>query len=271
LSSSCFPRPAAPGIRPTHTRPRTRPSRALFDHVTVRVADRGAAERFYETVLTPLGPDSTYSTRAFAVWDEFQVAESAGDHPVTRHLHIAFVSPSREQVDAFWQAGIDAGAPDDGTPGPRPQYAEDYYGAYLRDPDGNSVEAVHHARRRRTGLVDHIWIRVGDLHRSARFYATIAPATGLHVHHSDPERMTLTNPDNDGSFTLVQGQPSENVHVAFPGRDEDVRRFYDLAVGSGYAGNGEPGERPRYHPGYVAAYVLDPDGNNIEVVDHHRD
>jgi len=185
-------------------------------------------------------------------------------------MHIAFVAPSREQVDAFWQAGVDAGHPDDGPPGPRPQYAEDYYGAYLRDPEGNSVEAVHHARRRRNGLVDHVWLRVADLAASSRFYATIAPAVGLHVHHRDPERTTLANPDHGGSLTMVAGPPSENVHLAFPGRDEDVRRFYDVAVGAGYHVNGEPGERPRYHPGYYAAYVLDPDDNNIEVVDHHR-
>ena len=50
----------------------------------------------------------------------------------------------------------------------------------------------------------------------------------------------------------------------------DVRRFHADATRAGYRSNGEPGERPRYHAGYYAAFVLDPDGNNIEVVDHHR-
>ena len=48
-----------------------------------------------------------------------------------------------------------------------------------------------------------------------------------------------------------------------------MRRFHGDAIAAGYRSNGEPGERPRYHAGYYSAYVLDPDGNNIEVVDHH--
>ena len=58
--------------------------------------------------------------------------------------------------------------------------------------------------------------------------------------------------------------------MAFPGDDDAVRRFYEETTAAGYRGNGEPGERPRYHAGYYAAYVLDPDGNNIEVVNHNR-
>jgi catechol 2,3-dioxygenase-like lactoylglutathione lyase family enzyme len=58
--------------------------------------------------------------------------------------------------------------------------------------------------------------------------------------------------------------------MAFPGNEDAVRRFYDNLTTAGYRANGAPGERPRYHQGYYAAYVLDPDGNNIEVVDHHR-
>lgn len=70
---------------------------------------------------------------------------------------------------------------------------------------------------------------------------------------------------------LVPGTPSEHVHVAFPGNEDAVRRFHAATTAAGFTGNGDPGERAGYHPGYYAAYVLDPDGNNIEVVDHHRD
>lgn len=73
------------------------------------------------------------------------------------------------------------------------------------------------------------------------------------------------------SFSLVAGPPSANLHVAFPGDDDAIRRFFEEETAAGYRGNGKPGERNRYHPGYYAAYVLDPDGNNIEVVNHHRD
>jgi hypothetical protein len=67
-------------------------------------------------------------------------------------------------VDAFWQAGIDAGYRDDGAPGPRAVYGPDYYGGFLLDPDGNSAEAVHTEREDPVpdGCVDHLWIRVRD-------------------------------------------------------------------------------------------------------------
>ena len=71
--------------------------------------------------------------------------------------------PSRAHVDRFWQAGTAAGYESDGEPGPRPQYSDDYYGAFLLDPDGNSIEAVHHGSLRDGGDIDHIWIRVSDV------------------------------------------------------------------------------------------------------------
>ena len=73
------------------------------------------------------------------------------EHAVTRGLHVGFWAPTRELVNAFWQAGVDAGHPDDGAPGPRPEYGPDYYGGFLRDPDGNSVEAIHSERASRAG------------------------------------------------------------------------------------------------------------------------
>ena len=66
------------------------------------------------------------------------------DKPPTRGLHIGFSAPSREHVDAFWQAGVDAGYRDDGAPGRGRSTGADYYGGFLLDPDGNSAEAVHH-------------------------------------------------------------------------------------------------------------------------------
>jgi catechol 2,3-dioxygenase-like lactoylglutathione lyase family enzyme len=74
-----------------------------------------------------------------------------------------------------------------------------------------------------------------------------------------------------GSLSFVAGPPTENFHVAFPTDDDgDVVRFHEAATGAGYRSNGAPGERRRYHPGYYSAYVLDPDGNNVEVVNHNR-
>jgi catechol 2,3-dioxygenase-like lactoylglutathione lyase family enzyme len=247
------------------------PLSLVFDHITIRVPDRAASERFFKKVFIPLGIDATYRTDAFSEWDDFTLTQAQAAHPSTRGLHVAFAAPSREQVDAFWQAGVDAGHPDDGPPGPRPQYGDDYYGAFLREPSGNSIEAVHHEQtRRREGIVDHLWIRVTDLAAATAFYRSVAAAAGFDVRYEGPERTSFARGASGGSFSLVPGPPTENLHVAFPGDDDAVRRFYDDAIAAGYRGNGEPGERPQYHPGYYAAYVLDPDGNNIEVVNHHR-
>ena len=74
-----------------------------------------------------------------------------------------------------------------------------------------------------------------------------------------------------GSFSLVAGDPTENVHMAFPAaRNETVDAFHRAALEAGYRDHGPPGERPVYHPGYYGAYVLDADGNNVEVVNHNR-
>ena len=242
----------------------------MFDHVTMYVADRDASERFFETVLIPLGIETTYRTNAFAEWDDFSIMQVDGDSSATKRLHVGFAAPSREHVDAFWRAGIDAGFADDGSPGPRPQYVEDYYGAFLRSPDGNSIEAVHYSTvPSRTGFIDHVWIRVSDLAAATGFYRIVADAASLELRPASAERTTIAGPGG-ASFSLVRGEPTQHVHMAFPGDNAAVDRFHASLTSAGFRDNGEPRERPQYHPGYYAAYVLDPDGNNIEVVNHNR-
>jgi catechol 2,3-dioxygenase-like lactoylglutathione lyase family enzyme len=249
----------------------------MFDHVTIRASDRGASESFYNTVLRTLGIDESYRTRTFSEWEDFSLAAADAANPVTRRLHIGFVAPDRRRVDEFWRAGTEAGYRDDGPPGPRPEYGEDYYGGFLLDPDGNSAEACHHDSLRRGGIVDHLWIRVADLAAGRAFYDTIAPHAGLRKDHDTPERVQFRgssgSSDSSGSFSLLPGNaPTEHLHMAFPTDDDgDVEGFHQAATDAGYRSNGAPAERPRYHPGYYAAYVLDPDGNNIEVVNHHRE
>jgi catechol 2,3-dioxygenase-like lactoylglutathione lyase family enzyme len=241
----------------------------MFDHVTIRATDRDASERFYNTVLRTLGIDESYRTRIFSEWQEFLLTLADPDNPPTRRLHVGFVAPSRERVDEFWREGTAAGYPDDGRPGPRPEYGDDYYGAFLLDPDGNSAEAVHHGSLRRGGIIDHLWIRVADVAKARAFYETIAPHAGLRKRHDTPDRVQFAGAS--GSFSLVRGTPSEHIHLAFPTDDDGaVQRFHQTATDAGYRSNGPPAERPRYHPGYYAAYVFDPDGNNVEVVNHHR-
>src|SRR3984885_13792211 len=115
----------------------------MFDHVGIAASDFGASERFYRTVLSVLGVEPSHANAEVVEWEDWAIGPTDREHPVTRGLHVGFRAPNRAAVDAFWQAGIDAGHPDAGAPGPRTVYGPDYYGGFLLDPDGNSVEAVH--------------------------------------------------------------------------------------------------------------------------------
>jgi catechol 2,3-dioxygenase-like lactoylglutathione lyase family enzyme len=127
---------------------------------------------------------------------------------------------------------------------------------------------VHHGVARE-GVIDHLWIRVADVAASRRFYEVVAPHAGFRLKHDTPERAQFAG--EDGSFSLVAGAPTEHVHLAFPaGLNLTVDAFHDAATTAGYADNGGPGERPVYHAGYYSAFVVDPDGNNVEVVNHNR-
>jgi catechol 2,3-dioxygenase-like lactoylglutathione lyase family enzyme len=245
----------------------------MFDHVGVAVTDLAASERFYRTVLAVLGAEPSHADAALVEWEDWDIGPTDQEHPVTRGLHVGFRAPSREAVNAFWQAGIDAGCRDDGAPGPRAIYGPDYYGGFLLDPDGNSVEAVHASRANAVpdGSIDHLWIRVRDPAASRRFYTTIAPYAGLRIGVETAERVQMVG--EDFSFSLVaDGRPlTEHVHLAFPAYDDEtVRAFHAAALAAGYEDNGGPGERAVYHPGYYGAFVLDPDGLNVELVNHNE-
>ncbi len=239
----------------------------MLAHATIRASDRTVSERFYRTALGALGVEPTHASRDLVAWDDFAILAADSEHPPTRHLHVAFVAPTREHVDAFWRAGLSTGGEDDGEPGERPQYTSSYYGAFLRDPDGNSAEAVFHSDVRRGGHIDHLWIGVRELDVAAAFYTALARHTGLREgrrwEHGRQFRGAWA------TFSLVADgrPPTENLHVAFPAPDElTVQDFHAAATAAGYRDNGPPGERPQYRPGYYSAYVLDPDGTNVESV-----
>jgi catechol 2,3-dioxygenase-like lactoylglutathione lyase family enzyme len=241
----------------------------MFDHVGISVSDLAASERFYRTVLSVLGVEPSHADAELVEWEDWDIGATDREHPVTRGLHVGFRAP----VDAFWQAGIDAGYPDDGAPGPRAIYGPEYYGGFLLDPDGNSVEAVHTDRERPVpdGCIDHLWLRVRDPQASRRFYTTIAQAAGLHLTHDASDRVQLSG--SDFSFSLVRDDRplTEHVHLAFPAdTDASVQAFHAAALAAGYEDHAAPGERALYHEGYYGAFVLDPDGHNVEVVNHNR-
>ena len=226
----------------------------VFDHVGIAVSDLAASERFYRTVLSVLGVEPSHADAALVEWDDWDIGPTDGEHPVTRGLHVGFRARDRAQVDAFWQAGIDAGYRDDGPPGPRTQYGPSYYGGFLLDPDGNSVEAVHDDREDAVpaGRVDHLWLRVRDPQVSRRFYTTIAPHAALRLTHDEPQRVQLSGLDYSLSLLRDERPLTEHVHLAFPARkDATVRAFHAAALAAGYKDNGAPGERPGLPPGLL--------------------
>jgi len=128
---------------------------------------------------------------------------------------------------------------------------------------------VHHASIENREEIDHLWIRVADLDAARLFYERIAPYTGFELARESQVRAQFVG--SAASFSVVTGIPTLHAHLAFPAPDNaTVDAFHAAALAAGYRDNGEPGERAFYHPGYYGAFVLDPDGNNIEVVNHNR-
>jgi len=115
-------------------------SRVVFDHVHLRVADLAASRTFYATVLEPLDVPLLLDMPELVAFAN--LALSADGEPSAR-VHIAFAAPSEDAVDAFHATALAAGYRDNGAPGPR---AYGPYAAYVLDPDGNNVEAVHRDR-----------------------------------------------------------------------------------------------------------------------------
>ncbi len=120
--------------------------RVVVDHVGLLVRDLAASRRFYEAALAPLCfglVDERADGASFGVEgaDDFGINENT--EPTTR-AHVAFVAPSREAVDAFYAAALAAGGREKSAPALRPEYHPAYYAAFVWDPDGNNIEAVHH-------------------------------------------------------------------------------------------------------------------------------
>jgi len=180
----------------------------MFARVTVTASELDASRRFYETLLSDLA------------WREFSLAPADAERPPTRNLHIAFGVGSREEVDERWRRAVDAGCASDGEPGPRPQYGADYYGGFLLDPDGNSVEVVHGVHEPTAdNVVDHLWLGVSDVETSRRCWEGIArQLEGLRVvDASHPGLVSVTDGDRHLILVADGRPPTENVGIALTG------------------------------------------------------
>jgi catechol 2,3-dioxygenase-like lactoylglutathione lyase family enzyme len=126
---------------------------------------------------------------------------------------------------------------------------------------------LHELHRGR--LIDHVQLVVRDLDAARRFYAPVLAVLSIPTSGSSDgffwaDELVISTPDS----AAAQGKLTGPSHLAFQAQSRAmVDAFYQAALANGGRDNGAPGERP-YHPGYYAAFVLDPDGNNIEAVYH---
>lgn len=127
-------------------------SERMIDHMGLSAADFARMLEFYEKALAPLGI-KTMMRFGKEVTGDFEVAGLGREKPflwlahagqTTPRMHIAIRADDRGEVDAFYQAAIAAGGTDNGTPGLRPHYHENYYGAFVLDPEGHNLEVVCH-------------------------------------------------------------------------------------------------------------------------------
>lgn len=134
-------------------------------------------------------------------------------------------------------------------------------------PNRNRIVETQELHRGR--LIDHLQLVVRDLEASQAFYAAVFDVLGVPIGGSGDDyfwvdELFVSTADSEAA----QGALTGRHHLAFQARDRAmVDAFHEAALAHGGTDNGAPGERP-YHPGYYAAFVLDPDGNNVEAVYH---
>lgn len=119
-------------------------------------------------------------------------------------------------------------------------------------------------------LIDHLGLVAKDLAASKRFYSAVFKVLGIPLggeaeDYFWADEFFVSTKDSPAAQGVMTGR----IHIAFQAKSRDVvEKFYSAALAAGGKDNGKPGERPAYHPGYYAAFVIDPDGNNVEAVFH---
>ena len=121
----------------------------MLDHFVIIATNLSKSKSFYQKALKPLGYELRFDFENVISFASEKTTDPGGDFWIKEKkngtpIHFAFNAKSRDAVKAFYQAGLEAGGADNGAPGLRTQYHENYYAAFLIDPDGNNVEAVCH-------------------------------------------------------------------------------------------------------------------------------
>lgn len=259
----------------------------MFSHLTLGTNDAVRARRFYEAALAPLGLAPVHREKdavAYGVGAEaypwIWVMPPYDGLPATwgNGVHVAFLAPDRAAVEAFHAAGLAAGGRDEGAPGLRPHYAEDYYAAYLRDPDGNKLQAVHYGKGRKVvegqHALSHVTLGTNDLPRARAFFDEVLGQLGLERLFDEEGGTAYCRPGSQKPSISTRrpydGRPASwcnGFHAAFLAESRgQVDAFHRAALACGGSDEGAPGLRPRYSPNYYGAYVRDPDGNKLQAV-----
>ena len=120
----------------------------MFDHVVFGVSDYAVSKAFFVKALAPLGvtvvSEGSLGVELCGPNSKSSLCIRLKPEAKPSHLHLAFVAETRQQVDAFYRAALEAGGKDNGAPGLRTEYHANYYGAFVIGPDGHNIEAVCH-------------------------------------------------------------------------------------------------------------------------------
>ncbi len=263
----------------------------MFSHFTLGANDLERSQRFYAPVMSVLGQtlieaSMVHGYLMFAAADQRHphlfVCRPFDGLPATwsNGFHIAFTAPDKSTVDSFHAMALGHGGFDEGAPGLRPQYAEDYYAAYVRDPDGNKLQAVCYLNGRSSGsggdVISHVTIGQTDLERERKFYNAVLGELGLVEVPEENDETTICFAKDRSQLPVLyvgaafNGLPAtwgNGTHVAFMAASRDaVRAFHAAALAEGGSCEGPPGLRPLYSENYYAAYVRDGVGNKLQAV-----
>ena len=263
----------------------------MFSHFTLGSNDLKRSRNFYEPVMAALGQTLLEASMEQG-YLMFGPADGRHPHlflcrpfdglPATwgNGFHIAFNTADQATVEGFHGAALANGGLDEGAPGLRRHYAADYYAAYVRDPDGNKLQAVCYLDGRRAGstgdVISHITLGHGDLERERAFYAAVLGVLGIDEIAEEGDATSVAYGLGGSELPVVyiqeafDGRPAtwgNGTHTAFSASTrEAVRRFHAEALAHGGRCAGAPGVRPQYSENYYAAYVYDAVGNKLQAV-----
>lgn len=196
-------------------------------------------------------------------------------------FHIAWMAADKAAVEAFHAVALAHGGQDEGAPGYRAHYSADYFAAYVRDPDGNKLQAVLYENGRKAGpggtILSHVTLPFDDLKAGLAFYEPVFATLGIDRHQSSEtpgEDYAFSRGGVELPIAYIQrpfdGKPATHgngQHVSFFAETSaQVDQFFETALALGARDDGPPGIRPAYNQPYYAAYIRDPSGTKIQAV-----